>query len=170
MGVVPVISTWHLALEFLHDKTHHQWLEFGSRHLGFPGGSAGKEFTCSAGDRGSIPEWGRSPREGKGNPLRLSRQQEQGQGWRGMSLSCFFMVKAKQNTLASWDFKNSRNILGNEVPNLLRLCRLQCMFQHFQLLKYNLLYKYMLLISCFEGQNLFFLKLSGVNLYFARFK
>ena len=30
----------------------------------FPGGSDGKEFTCSAGDPGSIPGLGRSPEEG----------------------------------------------------------------------------------------------------------
>ena len=37
--------------------------------LGFPGGSAGKEPTCNAGDLGSIPGLGRSPGEGKGYPL-----------------------------------------------------------------------------------------------------
>ena len=37
--------------------------------LSFPGGSDGKESTCNAGDLGSIPELGRSPREGKGYPL-----------------------------------------------------------------------------------------------------
>jgi len=31
-----------------------------------PGGSAGKESTCNAGDLGSIPGLGRSPGEGKG--------------------------------------------------------------------------------------------------------
>ena len=36
---------------------------------GFPGGSAGKESTCNAGDPGLIPGSGRSPGEGKGNPL-----------------------------------------------------------------------------------------------------
>ena len=40
--------------------------------LGFPDGSAGKEFTCSSTDTGdpvSIPGLGRSPGEGNGNPL-----------------------------------------------------------------------------------------------------
>ena len=32
--------------------------------LGFPGGSGGKESSCSAGDMGSIPQLGRSPEEG----------------------------------------------------------------------------------------------------------
>ena len=36
---------------------------------GFPGGSDGKEYTCDAGDVGSIPGSGRSPGEGNGNPL-----------------------------------------------------------------------------------------------------
>ena len=40
--------------------------------LGFPGGSAGKESTCNAGDLGSIPVLGRSPGEGKGYPLQYS--------------------------------------------------------------------------------------------------
>ena len=42
----------------------------------FPGGSDGKESACNAGgarDSGSIPESGRSPGEGNGNPLHCSR-------------------------------------------------------------------------------------------------
>jgi len=38
--------------------------------LGFPGGSDSKE--CNAGDPGSIPESGRSPGGGHGNPLQYS--------------------------------------------------------------------------------------------------
>jgi len=40
--------------------------------MGFPGGSAGKESTCSAGDLGSIPGLGRSPEEGNSYPLQYS--------------------------------------------------------------------------------------------------
>ena len=40
--------------------------------LGFPCGSAGKEFTCNVGDLGSIPGLGRSPGEGKGYSLQYS--------------------------------------------------------------------------------------------------
>ena len=47
-------------------------LEVGLTALGFPGGSAGKEPACSAGDLGSIPGLGRSPGEGKGYPLQYS--------------------------------------------------------------------------------------------------
>ena len=37
-----------------------------------PGGSAGKESACNAGDLGSIPGLGRSPGEGKGYPRQYS--------------------------------------------------------------------------------------------------
>ena len=40
--------------------------------MGFPGGSDGKEFACNAGDVGSIPELGRSPEGGHGNPRQYS--------------------------------------------------------------------------------------------------
>ena len=39
---------------------------------GFPCSSVSKESACSAGDPGSIPESGRSPGEGNGNPLQHS--------------------------------------------------------------------------------------------------
>ena len=39
---------------------------------GFPGGSDSIESVCSAGDLGLIPELGRSPGEGNGNPLQYS--------------------------------------------------------------------------------------------------
>ena len=42
------------------------------KHLGFPGGSDGKEYACNAGDLGSVPGLGRSPGEGNGNPLQYS--------------------------------------------------------------------------------------------------
>ena len=35
----------------------------------FPYSSDGKESACNARDPRSIPEWGRSPGEGNGNPL-----------------------------------------------------------------------------------------------------
>ena len=40
--------------------------------LGFPGGSAGKESACNVGDLVSILGLGRSPGEGKGDPLPYS--------------------------------------------------------------------------------------------------
>ena len=52
--------------------------------LDFPGGSAGKESTCNAGDLGSIPGLGKFPGGGKGYPLQYSglensRDREAGQ-------------------------------------------------------------------------------------------
>ena len=41
-------------------------------YWGFPGGSDGKESTCSARDMGSIPGLGRSPGGGHGNPPQFS--------------------------------------------------------------------------------------------------
>ena len=43
-----------------------------SNHLGFPGGSSGKEAACNAGDLGSIPGLGRSPGGGHGNLIQYS--------------------------------------------------------------------------------------------------
>ena len=40
--------------------------------LSFPGSSDGKASAYKAGDLGSIPELGRSPREGNGNPFQYS--------------------------------------------------------------------------------------------------
>ena len=40
--------------------------------LGFPGGSDGKQYACNAGDLSLLPESGRSPGEGNGNPLQYS--------------------------------------------------------------------------------------------------
>ena len=38
--------------------------------MDFPGGPDDKEFVCNVGDLGLIPEQGRSPGEGHGNPIR----------------------------------------------------------------------------------------------------
>ena len=38
----------------------------------FPGGSVVKNLPANAGDAGSVPELGRSPGEGNGNPLQHS--------------------------------------------------------------------------------------------------
>ena len=40
--------------------------------MGFPGGSEVKVSAWNAGDPGSIPELGRSPGEGNGNPFQYS--------------------------------------------------------------------------------------------------
>ena len=41
--------------------------------LGSPGGPDSEESACNEGDRGLIPGSGRSPGEGRGNPLQYSR-------------------------------------------------------------------------------------------------
>ena len=58
---------------------------------GFPGGSAGKESACNAGDLGLIPGLGRSPGEGKGNPLQYPGLEN--------SLECIVHRVAKSRTL-----------------------------------------------------------------------
>ena len=52
-------------------------------NIDFPGGSDGKESTCSAGDPGLIPQLGRSLGEGNGNPLHYSCLENpmDGGGW-----------------------------------------------------------------------------------------
>ena len=50
----------------------------------FPGDSDGKESACNSGNLGSIPESGRSPGEGNGNPLRyfcLENSLDRGACW-----------------------------------------------------------------------------------------
>ena len=39
-----------------------------SGFVGFPGGSGSKESACNAGDRGSIPGWGKAPGRGHRQP------------------------------------------------------------------------------------------------------
>ena len=53
---------------------HWNILHLGKLQLskGFPGGSAGKESACNAGDLGSIPGLGRFPGEGNSYPLQYS--------------------------------------------------------------------------------------------------
>ena len=41
-------------------------------YKGFPHSLVGEESACNAGDLGSIPESGRSPGKGNGNPLQYS--------------------------------------------------------------------------------------------------
>ena len=53
-------------------------------------GSAGKESACSEGDLGSIPGVGRSPGEGKGDPLQYSGLEN--------SMDCIIHGVAKSRT------------------------------------------------------------------------
>ena len=57
-------------------KSHTRLSNFHFTLLqGFPGGASGKEPTCNAGDVRNtdlIPEWGKPPGGGHGNPLQYS--------------------------------------------------------------------------------------------------
>ena len=61
--------------------------------LNFPCGSACKESTCNAGDLGLILVLGRSPGEGKGNPLQYSCLEN--------SMDCIVHGVTKSRTLLS---------------------------------------------------------------------
>ena len=74
---------------------------------GFPGSSRGKEFTCKAGDPGSIPRLGRSPGDGNGNPL----------GYSGLEnlMDCIVHGVAKSRTKLS-DFHLDLNKGVRQLP------------------------------------------------------
>ena len=59
-------------MEKTNPKGQCEDLILPTTNLGFPGGSAGKESACNAGDLGLIPGLGRSPGEGKGSPFQYS--------------------------------------------------------------------------------------------------
>ena len=68
---------WALGNELYHQLvwvlkcfwlTHDNWLGLNE----FPGGLAGKESACNAGDLGSIPGLGKSPGEDNGYTLQYS--------------------------------------------------------------------------------------------------
>ena len=67
----------HVQYSFLHGHVFSiLWNIFlGTEllgHMGFPGGSDGKESACIVRDLGLIPGLGRFPGEGNGNPLQYS--------------------------------------------------------------------------------------------------
>ena len=64
--------TESLLLEILQFEMHFSGLNFCRLLNGFPGWLSSQEFTCNAGDAGSVPGSGRSPRRGNGNPLQYS--------------------------------------------------------------------------------------------------
>ena len=77
--------------------------------MGFPCGSAGKESSCSVGDQGSIPGFGRSLREGKGYPLHYSSLEN--------SMDCIVHGVAKSQTrLSDFNFTSQRPNEGNGNP------------------------------------------------------
>ena len=55
-----------------------------TQDMGFPAGSVAKNLPVNAGDVGSIPESGRSPGEGNGNPFQepcLESPMDRGAWW-----------------------------------------------------------------------------------------
>ena len=65
----------------------------------FPGGSDGKESTFSAGELGSIPELGRSPGGGHGNPLQYSCLENP---YRQRSLAGYIPCGSKESDTLKW--------------------------------------------------------------------
>ena len=74
---------------------------FLRKNQGFPGSSAGEEFTCNARDTGSIPRWGISSREGIGYPSSILR------------LPWYQLVKNLPIMWETWVFPN---ILAWRIP------------------------------------------------------
>ena len=66
MGFIPEKQGWFNVCKSINVIYHI------NKTRGFPGGSDGKASACKAGDPGSIPGSGRSPKEGNGNPLQYS--------------------------------------------------------------------------------------------------
>ena len=62
--------------------------------MGFPCGSAGKEYACNAGDLGLISGLGRSPGEGKGYPLQCSGLEN--------SMGCIVHGMATHSSIVAW--------------------------------------------------------------------
>ena len=67
-GIVLAIENYHrVYFQQTPGEIFLRWSH--SVEPSFPRDSAGKESACNAGDLGSIPGLGRSPRQGKGYPL-----------------------------------------------------------------------------------------------------
>ena len=59
-------------IQIFHHLQVHKYMCVPMRSKGFPGSSAGREFTCNVGDPSSIPGLGRSPGEGIVYPIQYS--------------------------------------------------------------------------------------------------
>ena len=92
-----LLKTW------LQDFPGGAWLRVCLPMQGvFPGGSGGKEYTCSVGDLGSIPGSGRSPGEGKGYLLQYS----------GLENSMHGVAKVRHDW-ATFTFSNTRDAVSS---------------------------------------------------------
>ena len=73
-----------LRQNFALEGIKHDYVLINELYKTKAGGSDGKESACDAGDPGSFPGSGRSPREGNGNPLQYSCRENSmdGGAWR----------------------------------------------------------------------------------------
>ena len=83
-----------------------------SNNLGFPGGSAGKESTCNAGDLGSVPGLEISSGEGDGYPLQYSALES--------SMDYCPRVAKSQMQLSDVHLKQFSHGFGHQEPEALR--------------------------------------------------
>ena len=90
-------------------------------HMGFPGGSAGKESICNAGDLGSVPGLGRSPGEGTGYPLQYSGLEN--------SMDCIVYGVIKSWTRLT-DFHFHDNFISSILRNLHTVLHSGCIGLH----------------------------------------
>ena len=66
------MANLYIGVVFVYITHTHTHTHTHTPHMGFPGGSDGKEPACNVVDLGSIPGLGRSPGGGHGNPLQYS--------------------------------------------------------------------------------------------------
>ena len=90
VGPFSLLLTW---INPLNHRNNPHLPEHQNNFPRFPGGSAGKESTCNAGDLGLMPQLGQSPGEGKGYPLWSSGLEN--------SMDCIVHRVAKSRTLLS---------------------------------------------------------------------
>ena len=110
--------------------------------LGFPCGSAGKEFACNVGDLGSIPGLGRPPGEGKGCPLQYYGLEN--------SIDCIVHGVTKSRTrLSDFYFTKETDITNaNEAAEQLKLSKTasgnKIQYNHFRKfsISYEVIYSY----------------------------
>ena len=104
-GQTKKLMTWKLNSNFIF-RTQNKLLKFTLFPGGFPGGSGVKNPSAKTGDSGLIPESGRSPREGNGNPFQyscLENPMDRGAWW------ATFM--GSQRVGHAWACKNGQDLL-----------------------------------------------------------
>ena len=111
---------WLLSWQRIHLQCRRPWVILGSGRsagegigyklvfLGSPGGSAGKEPACNAGDLGLIPGLWRTPGEGKDYPLQYSGLEN--------SMDCIVPgVANSQTRLSDFHFHFSLSFHGSQL-------------------------------------------------------